>query len=74
MDQREGEEPDDVPATGSMVPVAGTQKALAILFFETKGGYNRGDAVLSTMLADDTLGAHPTIAKYDVAVRTSVAD
>jgi hypothetical protein len=72
-EMREGERPDDVPATEIvMLHDAEAQKSLVILFFDNEDDYRRGDEALSAMPADDTPGTRTSVAKYDVAVRVSV--
>ena len=64
------ERPDDVPATEIVIlhdPEA--EKSLAIVFFETESDYERGDAALSAMPADDTPGQRTSVSKYEVAFR-----
>ena len=69
-EMREGERPEDLPATEVVVlhdPEA--EKSLVILFFATEDDYMRGDAVLSAMPADDTPGRRASVTKYDVSMR-----
>lgn len=66
----EGQRPDDLPATEIVVlhdPEA--ERSVVILFFETEDDYNRGDAVLNAMPADDTPGRRTSVVKHDVVVR-----
>jgi hypothetical protein len=71
-EMREGERPDDVPATEIvMLHDAEAEKSLVILFFDSEDDYRRGDEALSAMPADDTPGTRTSVAKYDVAVRVS---
>ena len=71
-EMREGERPDDVPATEIvMLHDAEAEKSLVILFFDNEDDYRRGDEVLSAMPSDDTPGTRTSVAKYDVAVRVS---
>jgi hypothetical protein len=46
-----------------------TERALAILVFESEDDYARGDAVLAAMPADETPGRRVAVDKYDIAVR-----
>ena len=72
-EMREGERPDDLPATEIvLLHDAEAEKSLVILFFDSEDDYRRGDEVLSAMPADDTPGTRTSVAKYDVAVRVSV--
>jgi hypothetical protein len=69
-EMREGERPEDLPATEVVVlhdPEA--EKSLVILFFETEDDYTRGDEVLNAMPADDTPGRRTSVTKYDVPIR-----
>ena len=69
-EMREGERPDNVPATEIVVlhdPEA--DKSVVILFFETEDDYKRGDEALNAMPAGDTPGRRASVTKYDVAVR-----
>jgi hypothetical protein len=71
-EMREGERPDDVPATEIVMlhdPEAET--SLVILFFDSEDDYRRGDEVLSAMSADDTPGKRTSVTKYDVAARVT---
>jgi hypothetical protein len=72
-EMREGERPEELPATEVVVlhdPEAET--ALVVLFFDSEDDYRRGDEVLSAMPADETPGRRTSVTKYDVAVRMSV--
>ena len=65
-----GERPADIPASEVLIlHDAGSDRALAIVFFETEEDYATGDATLSAMPASDTPGNRTSIDKYDVAVR-----
>ena len=69
-EMREGERPEDVPATEIIVlhdPEA--ERSLAILFFETEGDYRLGDETLNAMPAGETPGRRASVTKYDVAIR-----
>lgn len=69
-EMREGDRPEDLPATEVVVlhdPEA--EKSLVILFFATEDDYMRGDEVLSAMPADDTPGRRTSVTKYDVPIR-----
>lgn len=69
---REGERPDDVPATEIVVlHDAEAEQSLVILFFDTEDDYRRGDETLSAMPAGDTPGLRTSVAKYDVAIRVT---
>jgi hypothetical protein len=69
-EMREGERPEGLPATEIVVlhdPDA--EKSLVIVFFETEDDYTQGDAVLSAMPGDETLGRRTSVTKYNVATR-----
>jgi hypothetical protein len=69
---RDGERPDDVPATEIVVlHDAETEQSLVILFFDTEEDYRRGDETLSAMPAGDTPGRRTSVARYDVALRVT---
>jgi hypothetical protein len=71
-EMREGDQPEDVPATEVIVlHDPDTEKSLAILFFETEDDYKRGDDFLNAMPAGDTPGKRTSVTKYDVAIRMS---
>lgn len=73
MKQRMNEgRPDDVPATEIvMLYDAEAQKSVVILFLDNEDDYNRADATLSAMPADDTPGQRTSVGKYEVAVRAT---
>jgi hypothetical protein len=69
-EMREGERPEDIPATEVVVlhdPEA--EQSLVILFFETEDDYRRGDETLNAMPAGDTPGQRTSVTRYDVAIR-----
>lgn len=64
--------PDDVPASEVvMLYDAAEEKAVVVLFFDDEDAYAQGDATLSAMPADDTPGRRTSVAKYEVAVRST---
>ena len=66
------EQPDDVPAKEIVVlydPEG--EKSLVVLFFESEDDYRRGDEALNAMPAGDTPGQRTSVAKYQVAFRTT---
>ena len=70
QEMEQGERPDDIPATEVIVlHDPDTSKSLAIVFFDNKEDYARGDAALNAMPASDTPGQRTSVAKYDVAIR-----
>jgi hypothetical protein len=72
-EMREGEPPEDLPATEIVVlhdPEG--ERSLVILFFDNEDDYRRGDATLSAMSPADTPGRRTSVARYDVAIRMSV--
>jgi hypothetical protein len=65
-----GDRPEGLPATEFMLlHDAGSEKALAIVFFDNEADYQQGDATLSAMPADETPGHRASVSKYDVALR-----
>ena len=65
-----GERPEGLPATEMMIlhdPEA--QSAMAIVFFDNEGDYQKGDEILGGMDTSDTPGTRTGVTKYDVAVR-----
>jgi hypothetical protein len=69
---REGERPEEVPATEIVVlHDAEAERSLAIVFFETEEDYKRGDEALNAMPAGETPGRRTSVAKYDVAIRAT---
>jgi hypothetical protein len=73
MKQRMNEgRPDDIPATEIVVLYdAGAEKSVVILFFDSEDDYNRADATLSAMPAEETPGQRTSVGKYEVAVRAT---
>ena len=68
----EGERPDDIPATEIVLLYdAGAEKATVVLFFDNEDDYNRADATLSAMPADETPGQRTSVGRYEVAVRAT---
>jgi hypothetical protein len=65
-----GERPEGLPATEFiLLHDPGSDKALAIVFFDNDADYQQGDATLNAMPADETPGRRASVAKYDVALR-----
>lgn len=64
--------PDDIPATEIvMLYDAEAEKAVVVVFFDNEEDYNRADATLSAMPADETPGQRTSVGKYEVAVRAT---
>jgi hypothetical protein len=64
--------PDDIPATEIvMLYDADAEKAVVVVFFDNEDDYNRADATLSAMPADETPGQRTSVGKYEVAVRAT---
>lgn len=64
--------PDDIPATEIvMLYDSDAQKSLVVVFFDSEADYNRADATLSAMPADETPGRRTSVEKYEVAVRAT---
>jgi hypothetical protein len=65
--------PEGMPATEFiMLHDPDSEKALAILFFDTEEDYRRGDEILSAMPADETPGRRTSVSKFEVAHRMTV--
>ncbi len=65
----EGDRPDDIPASEIvLLHEPESEKALAILFFETEDDYRTGDATLNAMDRGDTPGRRADVTKYTVGV------
>ena len=64
--------PDDIPASEvALLYDADAQKSIVVLFFDNEDDYNRADATLSAMSADETPGQRTSVGKYEVAVRNT---
>jgi hypothetical protein len=71
-EMREGGRPDEIPATEVvMLHDPEAEKAQVILFFDSEEDYERADAVLSAMPADETPGKRTSVTRYDVPLRMS---
>jgi hypothetical protein len=71
-EMQSSDRPENVPAKEIVVlhdPDA--KKSLVILFFENEDDYVRGDEALNAMPASDTPGQRTSVAKYEVAFRTT---
>jgi hypothetical protein len=64
--------PDDIPAKEIvMLHDAEAEKSIVIVFFDNEDDYERGNATLSAMPADETPGTRTAVGKYEVAVRAT---
>lgn len=64
--------PDDIPASEVVLLYdAEAQKSVVVLFFDSEDDYDRADATLSAMPADETPGQRTSVGKYEVAVRAT---
>lgn len=64
--------PDDIPATEIvMLYDAEAEKSVVVLFFDNEDDYNRADAALSAMPADETPGQRTSVGRYQVEVRAT---
>jgi hypothetical protein len=69
-EMQQGERPEGMPATEFMLlHDPGSEKAVAIVFFDTDDDYRQGDEFLSAMPADETPGKRTSVTRYDVAIR-----
>jgi hypothetical protein len=67
-----GERPENLPATELIIlHEPGSQKSMAIMFFENEADYQQGHEVMDAMPADDTPGKRTSVTKYEVAVRAT---
>jgi hypothetical protein len=64
-----GQPPEGLNATEVMILHDGSDKSLAIVFFDNEEDYAEGDRILGSMPADETPGTRTGVQKYDVAVR-----
>lgn len=65
-----GEQPEGLNATEVVVlHDPGSDRSVAIVYFETEDDYRRGDEVLNAMPASDVPGRRVSVEKYDVAIR-----
>jgi len=69
-DVSSGEQPEGLNATEMLIlHDAGTEKSIAIVFFDNEDDYRSGDAVLNAMDTSDTPGTRTSVSRYDVAIR-----
>jgi hypothetical protein len=67
-----GERPENLPASELIIlHEPGSQKSIAIMFFENEADYQQGHEVMDAMPSDDTPGNRTSVTKYNVAVRTT---
>ena len=67
-----GERPENLPASELIIlHEPGSQKSIAIMFFENEADYQQGHEVMDAMPSDDTPGRRTSVTKYDVAVRAT---
>jgi hypothetical protein len=65
-----GEQPEGLNATEMLLlHDPGADQALAIVFFDNEGDYQKGEEILGGMDTSDTPGTRTGVKKYDVAVR-----
>ena len=65
-----GEQPEGLNATEMLLlHDPGADQALAIVFFDNEGDYQKGDEILGGMDTSDTPGTRTGVKKYEVAVR-----
>jgi len=68
----EGERPDELPATEMLLlHDSESERALALVFFDSEDDYQKGHATLDAMPTDDTPGKRTSVAKYEVAARVT---
>ena len=67
-----GERPENLPATELIIlHEPGSQKSIAIMFFDNDADYEKAHEVMDAMPTDDTPGRRTSVTKYDVAVRAT---
>ena len=67
-----GERPENLPASELIIlHEPGSQKSIAIMFFENEADYQKGHEVMDAMPAGDTPGNRTSVTKYNVAVRAT---
>jgi len=65
-----GEQPEGMNATEMLLlHDPDSDQAMAILFFDNEGDYQRGHEILDAMPAGDTPGRRSSVSKYQVATR-----
>jgi hypothetical protein len=68
----EGDRPDGLnPAETLVLHDSSSDRAVAVLFFDTEEDYRRGDEILDAMPAGETPGQRTSVGKYDVAIRVT---
>lgn len=68
----EGGLPEGLPATELLLlHDVESQRAAAIVFFDTEDDYRKGDEILDALPASDTPGRRASVTRYDVLVRRS---
>jgi hypothetical protein len=67
--EMQGDPPEEIDASEMVIlHDAGSEKAIAILFFDSDDAYQRADSFLDAMPAGDTPGRRTAVEKYDVAI------
>jgi hypothetical protein len=65
-----GDQPEGLNATEMMVlHDSDSNRALAIVFFDSEEDYQRGHEILDAMPAGDTPGQRSSVQRYDVPIR-----
>ncbi|HUG65773.1 MAG TPA: hypothetical protein VMK83_11190 [Gaiellaceae bacterium] len=65
-----GDRPEGLDATEMLVlHDPGSDRSLAIVFFDSDEAYERGDEILSAMPTGDTPGTRTSVSRYEVAIR-----
>lgn len=68
----EGDRPEGLNATEMLVlHDSSSDRAVAVVFFDSEEDYRRGDEILDAMPTGDTPGQRTSVGKYDVAIRTT---
>jgi hypothetical protein len=66
----EGDPPEGMPSTEAVVlHDPESERSLVVLVFESEDDYQRADAILDAMPADETPGRRASVQKYNVVHR-----
>ena len=69
-----GDRPEGMPASEVMIlHEPESDRALAVVLFDSEEDYRQGDETLNAMPTDGTPGRRTSVTKYDVVVRRSMS-
>jgi hypothetical protein len=67
-----GERPEGLPASEMMLlHDPASNRAIAVMFFDSEADYAQGDRALDAMPADATPGRRSSVGRYEVVVRVT---